>query len=42
VFFAWCQQARTSGIPVDGTILLEITLKVAEKVRIYNFSATNG
>jgi hypothetical protein len=29
VLFAWYHQARTSGIPVDGKILQEKSLKIA-------------
>jgi hypothetical protein len=41
VLFTWYQQARASGIPVDVTILLEISLKIAAALGIENFSALN-
>jgi hypothetical protein len=42
VLFAWYYQARASGIPVDGNILLEKSLKIAAAMGIENFSALNG
>lgn len=42
VLFSWYQQARASGIPIDGTILKEKSLKIAETMGIENFSASNG
>jgi hypothetical protein len=42
VLFAWYQQARASGMPVDGTILREISLKIAATMGIENFTASNG
>jgi hypothetical protein len=40
--FAWYQQARASGVPVDGTILWEKSLKIAATVEIENVSASNS
>jgi hypothetical protein len=42
VLVAWYQQAQASGIPVDGTILQEKSLKIATTVGIENFSDSNG
>jgi hypothetical protein len=42
ILFAWYQQARASGIPVNGTILQEKSLKIAATMGIENFSASNG
>jgi hypothetical protein len=42
VLFTWCNQARASGIPVDGRILQGKSLKIATKLGTENFSALNG
>jgi hypothetical protein len=48
VLFAWYHHARASripvagGIPVDGSILREKSLKIAATMGIENFSALNG
>jgi hypothetical protein len=42
IIFAWYQQAQASGIPVDGTILREKSLKIPATMVIENFSASNG
>jgi hypothetical protein len=42
VLFAWYHQARASGIPVDGSILREKSLKIAATMGLENFSASNG
>jgi hypothetical protein len=42
VLFAWYQKARASGIPVDGTVLWEKSLRIAAAMGIENFSAPNG
>jgi hypothetical protein len=42
VLFAWYHQARESGIPVDGKILREKSLKIAATIGIEKFSASNG
>nr|CAD7456923.1 unnamed protein product [Timema tahoe] len=40
-FFAWYQQARASGIPMDGSILREKYLKIAATIRIDILLASN-
>jgi hypothetical protein len=42
VLYAWYHQARASGIPVDGSILWEKSLKIAATMGIENFSASNS
>ena len=41
-FWEWCTCCRESNIPVDGTMLQEDALLIAEKVRISGFTASNG
>jgi hypothetical protein len=40
VLFAWYQQARVSGIPVNGSILWEKSLKIDATMVIENFSTS--
>jgi hypothetical protein len=40
--FAWYQQTQTSGIPVDGPILREKSLKIVSAMGIENFSDSNS
>jgi centromere protein B len=42
VRLAWYQQARASGIPIDGNILCEKAKKIADRMQADNFSASNG
>lgn len=42
VLFSWYQQARASGIPVDGTILKEKATQISLRLGVENFSASNG
>jgi hypothetical protein len=39
---AWYQQARASGIPIDGHILREKAKKIADRMQVDNFAASNG
>ena len=38
----WCTRCRESNIPVDGTMLQEEALLIAEKLGISGFAASNG
>jgi hypothetical protein len=42
LLFTWCQQARASNIPIDGTILREKAKIIAVQLNIDYFSAYNG
>ena len=42
VLFTWCQQARGSNIPIDGTTLRKKAKIIATQLNIDNFSASNG
>jgi RPA family protein len=39
---AWYQQARASGIPIDGNILREKAKKVADRMQVDSLAASNG
>jgi hypothetical protein len=42
ILLAWYQQARASGIPVDGNILRERAKKTADRMQDDNFAESNG
>jgi hypothetical protein len=42
VLLPWYQQARASGIPVDGNISCEKAKKIADRMQADNFAAANG
>jgi hypothetical protein len=42
VLLAWYQQARASGIPIDGNILHEKAKKIVDKMQVDNFAASDG
>jgi hypothetical protein len=39
---AWYQQAWASGIPIDGNILHEKAKKIADRMQVDYFAASNG
>jgi hypothetical protein len=42
ILLAWYQQAWTPGIPINGNTLREKTKKIADRMQVDNFAASNG